>query len=1023
MKDGNSQNVKYTFKPLFYTVVVFLLVLALTQYLAYQKLQLEKDREHKELLHELSNVKDRFRSILYNDIMAANTLVVISKEYDVEQHFDSFAKQILLGSKYVEAIQLTEQGIIKHVYPITGYENTIGINTSGDSMRRKEAQKAVEKKDVYFAGPRKLRQGGTGILGKVPITLNNDAQGFVVVLTKLPTLVQALELDESSKSKYAYTLVKKNASNDTESYLLSAARPGSSSEVVSTSIPEGDWQLCVAYGENFAGVTYPNELSVVGFFLSLLAALFAYRVAGAPFRLNKIIESKAHLLGERIKELSTIYRVNKILQDEEQSAEEVFTRIVNILPSGWQYPEVCEARISFDGKEYKTDGYRASVIKQVADFTLLDGRAGSIEVIYTEDRPAEVEDRFLKEERDLINSLAETIVIYFNKTAQQKFLAESEIRFRGAFEFAAIGMALVSLEGKWIKVNKELCSMVGYTEEEMLSISFRDITHPEDLRKDVSLLRKALNGEIDFYRIEKRYIHKSRAIVWVNLNVALIRDSKRQPLYFVGQIENITERVESQMKFRNLVEKSTVGVYILRDGRFVYVNPRVSEESGYTEEELTNMSMEHFVHKDDLPVVYENIDARLRGETNEVRYEIRVTKKDGSIMWLEMFGAITIYKGGNAIIGTMVNITDKKAVYEELIKSAANIRSIFNNTVVAYLLLDIDYNIIAHNQRMRDMYQDLVGITLFDGNNIIELLLPEKKESVKQLYDKVVTENQSIEYETIYATEGSKKCYIANVVPIVEQDRVIGLCISSLEITKIKELELERERIISDLVRHNTDLEQFAQIVSHNVRGPLATIIGLGSLMQEPGTEEEKEILLEGIQSSAQKLDHVVLDLNDILQTRREVTETKTITDLEHLVLDIKVSIALMISESGAMIKTDFAAIKEILTVKSYANSIFYNLITNSIKYVQPGKKPFIEIWSERRNDKVIIYFRDNGTGIDLEKYRERVFQLYHRFNFSVEGKGLGLFMSKTQAEALGGSIAVESIPGTGSTFSVSLPL
>jgi two-component system, cell cycle sensor histidine kinase and response regulator CckA len=134
----------------------------------------------------------------------------------------------------------------------------------------------------------------------------------------------------------------------------------------------------------------------------------------------------------------------------------------------------------------------------------------------------------------------------------EKMLRESEERFSGAFEYAPIGMALVSPEGRWIKVNRALCDMVGYSKAELLSRTFQDITHPDDFEADLQNVRRMLSGEIRLYQMEKRYMHALGHEVRVLLNVSLVRDGQDQPPYFVSQIQEITERkkVEARMALR-----------------------------------------------------------------------------------------------------------------------------------------------------------------------------------------------------------------------------------------------------------------------------------------------------------------------------------------------------------------------------------------------------------------------------------------------------------------------------------------
>jgi PAS domain S-box-containing protein len=117
--------------------------------------------------------------------------------------------------------------------------------------------------------------------------------------------------------------------------------------------------------------------------------------------------------------------------------------------------------------------------------------------------------------------------------------------FQSAFEFAAIGMALVSPEGKWLRVNRSVCEITGYSEAELLARTFQDITHPDDLDLDLANVRKMLAGEIRTYQMEKRYFHKNGSIVWVLLSVSLVHNKSGAPLFFISQIQDITRRKQS----------------------------------------------------------------------------------------------------------------------------------------------------------------------------------------------------------------------------------------------------------------------------------------------------------------------------------------------------------------------------------------------------------------------------------------------------------------------------------------------
>ncbi len=137
-------------------------------------------------------------------------------------------------------------------------------------------------------------------------------------------------------------------------------------------------------------------------------------------------------------------------------------------------------------------------------------------------------------------------------------LRETEARFRSAFDDAPIGMALVSTDGHWLQVNRSLCEILGYSEAELLTSSFQAVTHPDDLEADLAQVRRMLDGTLRFYQIEKRYLHKRGHIVWAQLSVSLVRDPTGKPLYFVSQVQDITQRKHAEFELQQAKEAADV---------------------------------------------------------------------------------------------------------------------------------------------------------------------------------------------------------------------------------------------------------------------------------------------------------------------------------------------------------------------------------------------------------------------------------------------------------------------------------
>lgn len=226
-----------------------------------------------------------------------------------------------------------------------------------------------------------------------------------------------------------------------------------------------------------------------------------------------------------------------------------------------------------------------------------------------------------------------------------------------------------------------------------------------------------------------------------------------------------------------------------------------------------------------------------------------------------------------------------------------------------------------------------------------------------------------------------------------------------------------------ELVKQNIQLEQYGYIIAHNLRGPVARILGLANLITHGFEPKRDAEVITQLHTSAEELDTVIHDLNVILDIKKGLQNSYELLELADRVDKVKNALRDKIAEANASITFDFSAAKTCYCIPAYLDSIFYNLISNSIKYRAADRVPVITIRSAIEMGKLILTIQDNGTGIDLEKQKNKIFNLYQRFHQNIEGKGMGLFLVKTQIEALNGNIEIESQVNKGTTFRISLPL
>ena len=250
--------------------------------------------------------------------------------------------------------------------------------------------------------------------------------------------------------------------------------------------------------------------------------------------------------------------------------------------------------------------------------------------------------------------------------------------------------------------------------------------------------------------------------------------------------------------------------------------------------------------------------------------------------------------------------------------------------------------------------------------------------------------------------------------------QVIGATNTMIDITDCKKAMLESLMLVDRLELKNKELSQFGYMLSHNLRGPVARILGLASIFDvEPN---DNNFIVEKIKEATVELDDVVKDINSVVSVRNSENDKLELVLFEHIFDLVKEILAREIAHCNPLITTDFTAARSVRTVRNYLYSMLFNLLSNALKFRIPDSQLRVHVRTFIDGDSICLSVKDNGMGVDLERNRSKIFGLYRKFH-GLPGKGAGLHLVKAQAESLGGRVAVDSKVDEGSEFRIYLPI
>jgi PAS domain S-box-containing protein len=656
-------------------------------------------------------------------------------------------------------------------------------------------------------------------------------------------------------------------------------------------------------------------------------------------------------------------------------------------------------------------------------------------------------------------------------------LRESEERFRLTLDEAPIGMALVALDGRFLRVNRALCDIVGYSAEELTGLTFQAITHPDDLNAGLELTERLSRGEIPRYELEKRYIRKDGTLVDALLSASVLRGREGAPLHFIAQIEDITERkrLENELRMAEAVSSGILSisadaiVSIDEGHRISLFNEGAERIFGYAKAEALGAPLDILIPERYRATHHQHVARFGAGETRAYR----ILESSHAVFGLRRSGEefpadatisnITI-DGKKVLTVALRDITEQKQVERE---------QRFLAEVGPKLASSLDYEeTLAHIADLAAQHlADLVILDVLEDSETtrrcevasrdpsrawlcesimrlsIEGRRPHVTRSVLETARPFLLKRPSEEAIAALAQseEHHRLLRAAEIrsmlaMPLVARGRLLGALtlISSSsshaygssdmrmgdQFAQRAALSIDNARLYLVAQRATRARDEVLAIVAHDLRNPLNSIIMQASLLRRRGPEPERRSRrpADTIERAATRMTRLIQDLLDVarMEAGRLSVEPSRVS-ARQLILDSCAVEKPLASSASLELRLELPAeLPDIWADRDRLLQVLENLIGNAVKFTEPGGS--ITVAARFEGDEVLFSVADTGSGVPPDELPH----LFHRFWQGSKGRklgaGLGLTIVKGLVEAHHGRIWVESTPGQGTTFFFTVP-
>lgn len=928
-------------KPKTTSFIVFLSLSVLFSYIALQEYHIEKENKKVEMNNTLNVLDQNIEQSLKNCYTTTLTLALTINDKGVSEDFNSIGKCLLESNNNINAVQLVPNGIIRYIYPMEGNEAAMGLNILKSKYLKKEALKSILNQKMYFAGPFELKQGGLGIVGRLPVYLKNQFWGFSAVMITLDKLLKTSGINAIDSNKYYFQLSKKDPITNKDVYFLPQKINISENNFVTTTIPDGNWKL--------------------------------------------------YLIDKKSNKLQTSFIVSIILG-----------------------------------------------ITLAATFGFL--------TILLLKKPAELQIVVEQQATNLINS---------------------EIKFKTIFDQAAIGISNVDPNtGAFLEINNQFCKLLGYTQKEMKEKSYQSISHPDDLKVEISTLKKINEGTIREYTTEKRFLTKKGNIIWVNLSISPLWKKNEKPTSNIAIIEDITQKKEaeqlikqSQIRFKSLFDYSPLPLWEQDYSKVLnylkelnLIDETIENITSYLKKhphilqkcfslvriiDVNNQCLIQYAPKTKLELL-NNLDIIFSDETipsftkhivaicrreNHLKMDATIKKPNGEIRQIHFI--YSVMKGFEntleRVIVSTEDITERKKQEQIILNSQMRIESLINT--IDGIVWECDAQTLEFTFISKKV-EEILGYTseewLSCPNFWKKHIFEEDRNSTLEYCLNKTNNNEDHDFEYRMVAKDGRIIWLRDIVNIItENNQPVSLRGIMIDITDTKEVEKDLKNSFNLVSEQNKRLLNFSYIVSHNLRSHTSNITSLTGLIETAESDEEREEMVQLLKTVSNSLNETLFNLNEVVNIQTNIGLVIEKLNLKNYIDNTLVILAEKIKEKEPHIISNVGDDIEINYNPAYLESILLNIISNAIRYSHKDRKPKIFINYLKENNLKIIEISDNGIGIDLEKNGNKVFGMYKTFSDNPDSKGIGLFITKNQIEAMGGSITIESKPGIGTTFKI----